>query len=165
MRKSLLLYLFSFAALLAIYFYFSGQNIIESKEEEIQGLRQELEAETARIGSLSSEISEARSFSLVSNDEALTYLEDRGFDPAEVIRKVEEALISRNMSDADNDLIPYRGMDGFFRINKVKLLNHKWAIASFTDGRNWGDLFISYELDEEGNISVTSEKAVLYPVD
>ena len=162
MRKSLLLYLFVFAALLAVYFYVSGLNIVESKDEKIEKLEADLELAESKSDSLATESISSESFSLISNEEALTYLENRGFDPTEVIQKVQDELISRNTADADNDLVPFEGMEGFFRINKVKLLNHKWAMATFTDGSSWGDLFLTYELDDSGNLEITTEKAVLY---
>lgn len=163
MRKSLLLYLFVFAALLAIYFYVSGLNIVESRDEKIDKLEAELAVAKSSLDSLASENVSSTSFSLASNEEALSYLENRGFNPSEVAQKVQDELISRNSADADNDLVPFEGMEGFFRINKVKLLNHKWAMATFTDGSFWGDLFVSFELDDAGNLEITSEKAVLYP--
>ena len=163
MRKSLLLYLFVFAALLAVYFYVSGLNIVESRDEKIGKLETDLVQAERKLDSLASENISSESFSLVSNEEALSYLENRGFDPSEVIQKVQDELISRNSADADNDLVPFEGMEGFFRINKVKLLNHKWAMATFTDGSYWGDLFLTYELDDEGNLELTTQQAVLYP--
>ena len=163
MRKSLLLYLFVFAALLAVYFYVSGLNIVESRDEKIGKLETDLAQAERKLDSLASENISSESFSLVSNEEALSYLENRGFDPSEVIQKVQDELISRNSADADNDLVPFEGMEGFFRINKVKLLNHKWAMATFTDGSYWGDLFLTYELDDEGNLELTTQQAVLYP--
>jgi hypothetical protein len=163
MRRSLFLYLFVFTALMAIFMYVSGSQMLEQKEESIAELEQELELANSRNDSLYSEVRNASSFSLESNEEALSYLENRGFDPSNVSRQVEDALISRNRSDADNDLVPYEGMEGFFRINKVKLLNHKWAIASFSDGAYWGDLFVSYELLDNGTLELNTEKAVLYP--
>ena len=165
MRKSILLYLFVFTALLAIFFYVNGNKMLDSKERELESLRTALNdaeanlaAETVPTESISKE-----TFVLTSNEEALIYLENRGFVPSEVIAEVEEELISRNKVDVDNDLVPYEGMEGPFRVNKVKLLNHKWAIANFTDGTYWGEIFISYELDADGNIELTTEKAVLYP--
>ncbi|NJY62515.1 hypothetical protein HC174_07050 [Salinimicrobium sp. CDJ15-81-2] len=163
MRKSFLMYLFVFTALLAIFFYVNGNKIVDSKEQEIELLKSQLEEAKLNSEPSSSEALGDDTFSLINNEEALTYLENRGFEPSEIIAKVEEELISRNTADADNELIPYEGMAGHFRINKVKLLNHKWAIASFTDGSYWGDLFVSYEIDDDGNIDVATEKAVLYP--
>ncbi|WP_029033251.1 hypothetical protein [Salinimicrobium terrae] len=163
MRKSFLMYLFVFTILLAVIFYVNGSKVVASKDKEIEFLREQLEEQKYSGDSAAESIIQEDTFSLISNEEALTYLENRGFDPAEIILKVEEALISRNTAEEDNDLVPYEGMSGPFRINKVKLLNHKWAIASFTDGTYWGDLLISFEIDEEGNVEVFSEKAVLYP--
>ena len=157
------MYLFVFTALLAIFFYVNGNKIVASKEQEIELLKSQLEEPEFNPESSSSEASGEDTFSLINNEEALTYLENRGFDPSEIIAKVEEELISRNSADADNELIPYEGMAGHFRINKVKLLNHKWAIASFTDGSYWGDLFVNFEIDDDGNIDIATEKAVLYP--
>ncbi|MGB7784880.1 MAG: hypothetical protein WBL27_02155 [Salinimicrobium sp.] len=163
MRKSLFLYLFVFTALLAIFMYVSGSKMAAAKDHKITTLEAELQQAHNTSDSLYAEAASGSAFEYNSNEEAYTYFENRGFDPSEVARKVEDAIISRNKADADNELIPYEGMEGFFRINKVKLVNHKWALASFTDGTYWGDLFISYELDDQGNISLTSEKAVLYP--
>lgn len=168
MRKSILLYLFVFAALLAVFFYASGLKMIDSKDSEIETLKTQLEklklaTETSSVENSSAESSSEETFSLTSNEEALTYLENRGFDPSEIAARVEEELISRNKADADNDLVPYEGMEGPFRINKVKLLNHKWAIASFTDGTYWGELLITFEIEENGSLDLTTEKAVLYP--
>ena len=162
MRKSILLYLFVFTALLAIFFYINGQKMIESRDRDMEALEEKVN-ELEIAAEVSSQNASEETFSLDSNEEALTYLENRGFVPSEVSARVEEELISRNKADADNDLVPYEGMEGPFRINKVKLLNHKWAIASFTDGTYWGELFLSYELDEDGNVSLSTEKAVLYP--
>lgn len=157
------MYLFVFAVLMAVIFYVNGSKVLASKEKEIQYLEQQLEEQNLNTEFSSEGASQEDTFSLLTNEEALSYLENRGFDPAEIINKVEDALISRNVADADNDLIPFEGMEGPFRINKVKLLNHKWAIASYTDGTYWGDLLVSYEIDDEGNVEVFSEKALLYP--
>ena len=156
------MYLFVFTALLAIFFYVNGNKIVASKDQEIELLNSRLEEANMNSEPVSSETSAEDSFSLTNNEEALIYLENRGFDPSEIIAKVEEELISQNSANADNKFVPYEGMDGYFRINKVKLLNHKWAIASFTDGSYWGELFVSYEIDGEGNIEAATEKAVLY---
>lgn len=163
MRKSFLLYAFVFMALVAVFTYVSGRKMLKAQEEEIELLKEELKLNTQKADSLLNENISGRSFSLVSNEEALSYFENRGFDPAEVASKVEDALVSRNTANADNDLVPFEGMDGIFRVNKVKLLNHKWAIASFTDGTYWGEIFVSFEIDDKGELFLQTEKALLYP--
>ena len=163
MRKSLFLYLFVFTALMAVFMYVSGTKMIAAKDKKIEALEAEVQQAQNISDSLVTEANTGRSFELNTNEEAMSYFENRGFDAAEVTQKVEDAIISRNRADADNDLIPYEGMEGVFRINKVKMINHKWALASFTDGTYWGDLFVTYDIDDNGKISLTGEKAVLYP--
>ena len=163
MRKSFLLYLFVIAALLAVFIYVSGNKRLKTQEKEIGKLQKELEISQETNDSLYSELTSGASFSLESNEEALVYLENMNLDPAQVAQQVEDVIISRNKADADNDLVPYEGMEGYFRINKVKLLNHKWAIASFTDGSYWGELFISYQISPDGKLELNTEKAILYP--
>lgn len=83
----------------------------------------------------------------------------------EFTSKVEDEIISRNKANEDNKLVPFEGMEGVMRINKVKVLNHKWIIADFTDGKYWGELLISYEMDENNNLQLITEKSFLYPAD
>lgn len=164
MRKSFLLYLFVFTALLAVFMYVTGKKMLESKDQKIEILQEELNQVKNQSDSLSTQIaSSADSFTLKSNEEALTYLENRGFSTSVIAEKVESHLINSNKANEDNAFVPYEGMDGFFRINKVQLVNHKWILASFTDGTYWGELFLTYEIDDDGNIEVSSEKALIYP--
>jgi len=62
-----------------------------------------------------------------------------------------------------NELIPYAVMDRTFLINKVKVLNHKWLVADFTDGTNWGEIFLTYEIDVVGEVSFELKEHFLYP--
>ena len=48
-------------------------------------------------------------------------------------------------------------------INNIKMLNHKWIIADFSDGKYWGELFLTYEVDKEMNLSYKLVEHFLYP--
>jgi len=48
-------------------------------------------------------------------------------------------------------------------INTVKLLNHKWIIADFSDGDFWGELFIAYEINENSELKFSLIDSFLYP--
>jgi len=54
------------------------------------------------------------------------------------------------------------GSEAKFLINKVKVLNHKWLIADFSDGTYWGELWIQYAV-EGGNIRLEVKDYLLYP--
>ena len=62
----------------------------------------------------------------------------------------------------DNPLVPYEGIENPFKINKIKLLNHKWIVADFSDGKYWGELLIRYELLESKNVDFTLIDHLLY---
>lgn len=163
MRKSLLLYFSVFMVLVVIFQYVSAKRMVESKEEQIKTLREDLEELTAKYKSVASENIASESFSFTGNEDALSYFEARGYDPSEIARQVEDQIISRNSASEDNDLVPFEGMEGFMRINKIKILNHKWIIASFTDGTFWGEVFITYDVDEDRNLHLETKESLLYP--
>ncbi|GHA31345.1 hypothetical protein GCM10007103_11170 [Salinimicrobium marinum] len=163
MRKSLLLYFSVFMVLVVIFQYVSAKNMVESKDRQIKSLREDIDELKASNNSMASENSSAETFSFSGNEDALTYFEDRGYDPTEVAQLVKDQIIGRNSASEDNDLVPYEGMEGFMRINQIKILNHKWIIANFTDGTYWGEVFMTFELDENKNLILETEKALLYP--
>ena len=67
-----------------------------------------------------------------------------------------------NISKNKNLIIPYDDMNGKFLINQVKVLNHKWIIANFSDGTLWGELLIKYSIDESG-INFKTNEHFIYP--
>ncbi|HMR16898.1 MAG TPA: hydrolase, partial [Mariniflexile sp.] len=49
-------------------------------------------------------------------------------------------------------------------INTVKLLNHKWIIADFTDGQLWGEVFLTYQVSEDKQVTFQVVESFLYPL-
>ena len=162
MRKSFLLYLLAFAIIVIVIQYANSNKILQAQNDDIARLMIKVEQTELQLDSLRGTGNNDDSFSLLGNEEAMSYFESRGFEAAEVAQKVEEEIISRNTADSDNPLVPYEGMEGKMRINKIKILNHKWIIADFTDGRYWGEVFLLYDVDDKGNLELTTEKGLLY---
>lgn len=164
MRTKILMYLFIFTLLFTIFIYVNDKRILDSKQERIESLENQLvEAETQL--STSAEIAQSGDyFSLENNEDAITYFEKKDINTPELLGKIEDAIISKNSSDKDHPLVPQAGMEGNMRINKIKVLNHKWIIADFTDGTYWGEVFLSYEVSEDGAITFSPEKSFLYPL-
>lgn len=165
MRNKIFLYLFIFTLIFTIFIYINDKKILDSRDENISQLEERVGEADLQNEKLKEENFRLSYFSLENNEEAISYFEQRGIDAAELERKIEDAIISRNRANEDNDLIPFEGMEGSMRINKVKVLNHKWIIADFTDGKYWGELFITYDLDEQNNLQLNTEKSFLYPQD
>ena len=164
MRNKILMYLFIFSLLFTIFIYVNDKRILDSKQERIERLENKLLEVEGDFNSIDVVESEDY-FSLENNEDAITYFENKDFDSQDLILKIEDAIISKNSAEEDNPLVPLAGMEGFMRINKIKVLNHKWIIADFTDGTYWGEVFLSYEVSEDGEISFFPEKSFLYPLD
>ena len=62
-----------------------------------------------------------------------------------------------------NSLIPLAGMEGNTLIDRVKLINHKWAIVDFTDGKYWGQVLYTYILDDKETLTLDVIASHLYP--
>ncbi|MBE7638925.1 MULTISPECIES: hypothetical protein [Salegentibacter] len=164
MRKNLVLYLFIFSLLFTIFIYVNDKKILDSRDETIKELKSEVERLEFENDSLAEENEGTAYFSLLDNEDAMSYFENRGIEAATIAETIENELISQNKVDNDNAFVPFAGMEGSMRINKIKILNHKWIIADFTDGKYWGEVFFTYEVDEKGKLNLTAEKSFLYPV-
>lgn len=164
MRSKIFLYLFIFTLMFTIFIYVNDKKILDSRDAQIENLESRLTEAEARNEVLLGENSMLSYFSLSNNEEALTYFENQGINASELESLLQDEIIGRNRANEGNDLVPFAGIDGVMRINKVKVLNHKWIIADFTDGTYWGELFISYEIDEDRNLQLNTERSFLYPV-
>ncbi|WP_251742382.1 hypothetical protein [Gramella sp. AN32] len=158
------MYLFIFSMLFVIFIYVNDKKILDSKEQRIQSLETKLAASDIESSeTVESNMDNEDYFSFQDNESAYTYFENRGIDPEKLQVKLEEDLINQNSATIDNSSVPFDGMNGTMKINKVKVLNHKWILADFTDGTYWGELFITYVVEDDGTITYTTEKSFLYP--
>ncbi|SFW18440.1 hydrolase [Cellulophaga fucicola] len=167
MKKYLYLYLFIFAALIALYQYVSANKMIDAtntKFGKLQAKIEKLEASNTKLeDSLQTtaiNILDLKYFLLENNDDALSNFDHLNIDkPA---RYIADKLIETNESKGDNPLVPYEGMEGDFKINKIKVLNHKWILADFSDGKYWGELLIKYNLKDDLGVDFTMMDHLLY---
>lgn len=165
MLGKIYMYLFIFMLLFTIFIYVNDKKILDAKEEKIENLQEKLSEVEIKNEVLLSENLSLNYFSLSQNEEAISYFDNLSINAEELARTVEDEIIGRNKAGEDNDLVPFKGMEGVMRINKVKVLNHKWIIADFTDGTYWGEILISYKIDKQNNLNFTTEKSFLYPID
>ena len=101
-------------------------------------------------------------FSLENNEDALAYYDHLNLENPS--RHIEDKLLETNERKGDNPLVKpfYEGMESDFKINKIKVLNHRWILADFSDGKYWGDLVIKYELKDDLGIDFTVMDHLLY---
>ncbi|MEO0044902.1 MAG: hypothetical protein RL705_93, partial [Bacteroidota bacterium] len=50
-----------------------------------------------------------------------------------------------------------------FIINKVKLLNHRWIIANYSNGKLWGEVMLKYFINDDQTVSFEIMNSYLYP--
>ncbi|WP_295179171.1 hypothetical protein [uncultured Christiangramia sp.] len=162
MRSKILMYLFIFALLFCIFIYVNDKRILDSKQEKIEQLEDKLSEVELNQEQQSIATSEDY-FNLQDNEDAITYFQNNGVETEGLITKIEDAIISKNSASNDNPLVPHAGMEGSMRINKIKVLNHKWIIADFTDGSYWGEVFLTYTIQEDGAPVFNTEQSFLYP--
>lgn len=169
MKGKIYLYLFVFALMFAIFQYVNTKRYSEKKEAEIEGLQKKVDSFNAeektfqaKLDSLNDQNRELEGFSLKTNSKARGFFEDQGKNPDSIAAKIESAIISKNKADADNALVPYAGIAGIMRVNRIKVLNNRWVIAEFSDGTYWGEALISYYFDENDQLQFHTDDGVIY---
>ncbi|MDP2687142.1 MAG: hydrolase [Aequorivita sp.] len=163
MKNKLFMYLFLFAVLFIIYQYMNQKSIFESQDTKIENLEVKLQKENDSIESLSNQVMNLNYFTLQGNENAMTYLESLGFEAATVEATVSDAIYEYNFEKGNNPLVPFDGMNGDMKINKLKFLNHKWIQADFTDGKYWGEMILEYSFNEKKELVLTTIASFLYP--
>ena len=157
------MYLFFFSILLVLFMYVNQSAIFERQTAVIYSLEQKQLASKDTVTALNQEISELLYFDLLTNDSARTYFEQIGLEPEDAANQVKERIYEYNLQKGGNPLVPFANANGQWRINRIKFLNHRWVIADCSDGSAWGELWIEYFFDQEGQLDLTVESSVLYP--
>lgn len=147
------------------YKYFTSKESAEQKPE-IVNKESNTKSLTDSIASLTDKLYDANTFSLENNDRAQNYLIESsnvnnipGF-----AEKVKQALLSYNDSPEGNKYTDQVKMGSQkFIINTVKLLNHRWIIANYSNGQLWGEVLLKYFIDEKGAVSFEVMNSYLYP--
>lgn len=165
MKKKLFLYLFVFTLLFVVFQYVNSKSILETYEEKIEKSHAKVETYKDSIMSLEDEILDYLYFNLENDDYGLSYFENDGYDTSELIPFIKDELYKLNIYEGDDHpIVPYASMtDGKMLINKIRLLNHKWIIADFTDGKFWGQIFLTYEIVDKKELKFKLVEYFIYP--
>jgi len=160
MKHKIFLYLFVFAALIALFQFVSANNLQKALNEELDKTKAENKALKDSFQSARIDFLDQQYFTLENNDDALAYFDELPLNsPANY---VSDKLLETNERKGDNPLVPYEGMQSDFKINKIKVINHRWLLADFSDGNYWGDLLVRYEVKEDLGVDFTVMDHLLY---
>ena len=167
MKRAIFMYLFFFAILFVIFQYMNEKKIfgkqenkIESQRNKINKLKDQVKVITDSLESLSN----VDYFSLQGNENAISYIESLGFEALEIETFVSDYIYDQNLKKGNNQLVPYEGINGDMKINKLKFLNHKWILADYTDGRYWGEMVLEYYVTKDRKIELKQISSLMYPI-
>ena len=164
MKSKIYLYLFVFTMLLVLFMYVNSKSILEKYEKDITTAKERVEIYKDSLTALQDENFDLMYFILEHNEDAITYFEKEGIDVTTLIPFLKDELYKLNEAKGEHPLVPYASMtDGKMMINNIKFLNHKWIIADFSDGKYWGELFLTYEISKDKQLTYRLVEHFLYP--
>lgn len=159
MKTKIFIYLFAFTALILVFQLVNSSKVVKYQAGIIAEKVARIDTLKVALDKVESKYAEDVYFSLDQNEEAQAFYPDE--DPAVIIELVKEKLYESNTIKGDNPLVLYSGARKKFLINKIKVLNHKWVIADFSDGTDWGEILIEYQI-RGGEIKLNVLDQLLY---
>lgn len=157
MKKNLLIYGLVFSVLINIFQMVNSSRILKRSEEvSTISKKQTKIAQDSIIKLIENDM-----FSLDNNDDAQEYFYPQ--DIKKIKQKVSEDLIVFNNDKKGNKYISYEQVgENPFIINKIKILNHRWLIANFSDGKIWGEVLIKYFHNEDKPTEFETVETLVY---
>lgn len=161
MKSKIYMYLFLFSALINLYQFVSARRFVEAEVAKNEKLNVQNEKLNDSVQSLLLKQMDLQYFDLEHNDDAFAYYEHLNMD--DPTRFISDKLLETNEQKGNNPLVPYDGMSGApMKINKIRVLNHKWIIADFSDGKYWGEILVEYYLNDDMSLDFTTIGHLLY---
>jgi len=158
--KKLYPYLIVFLLIVSGYFLFQTYQLIQENKEINEGYDNNiqyaisLEDSIVNLSNKLKKLQEADRFSLQGNENAQVYLEN-ALQGENAEKYITDKLFQTNPKKGNNPLIPFEGMEGDMKIDRIKILNNRWIIAHFTDGKYTGEMLIRYDINPDKSIDFT----------
>lgn len=157
--KNVILYALIFSILFNIFQYVNATKILEAKEQDVLKMKERLNTSRDSVAMLNT----ANYFSIENDEDAQEYFYKNNLDYLKVAEKVKEDVLVLNENKLGNRLIPYEPLDGkAFIVNNLKILNHRWIVAEYTNGALWGQILVKYFVNEGKPTDFETVETVLY---
>ena len=157
MKRNLLFYGLVFSVLINIFQMVNSSRILKRSEEVSTISKKELKKAQDSIAKLLDD----DKFSLDHNEYAQEYYFDHNLNDLKA--KIKEDLMAFNADKRGNKYVSYDQIgDNPFLINSVKILNHRWIIANFSDGKAWGEVLIKYFVNEDKSTDFETVETLIY---
>ncbi len=160
MKQSLLLYGLITAVLLNLFTYMFYKGEVKHEQDNYARLDK-------KLTEVQTKLADADYFSLSNNQNAQEYFDNddvsKIVDYVQLIPKVTNKLMDFNDDPKGNKYIGQEQLGANkFIINKVKILNHRWIIADYSDGKLWGECLIKYFVNEDKSIDFETFQSLIY---
>jgi hypothetical protein len=162
MKKSLYLYLFLSVSLIALILYINGRNMQQALVDQVMALRKERDKLNTRLTAAQLNAIDTDVFTVKGNQEALNYFENTSLDLVNLEAIIFDELLELNANKGGNILVPFISDANGYRVNDIKVINHKWVLANFSDTRKWGEMLLVYNIDNQNKITFEVAKSILY---
>lgn len=160
MKRQFLLYLFILSLLMNVftYMYFSKKEA--STQKKYTTMSKKL---NDSIQSITNQMYDADYFSLGFNSKAQNYFAEDNLDYIALTPKIKEDLLEFNFDPDGNKYVDQSKIgDQRFIINKIKILNHRWIIADYSNGTLWGEVLLMYFVEPDATIKYQTISSYLY---
>ena len=146
MKNIILIFALGFIVLIMIFISTNYIKISSSNNSTAKSLSIRIDSLKKKYRLLDKRYSDEIYFSLNDNQEALAYFSNIEVDS--IVSFIRDQLYEKNFDNNTDFFIPVSNANNKYLINKVKILNHKWIIADFSNGNRWGEMWIEYHFNE-----------------
>ena len=146
MQNKILIYVLVFISLILIFLGINYPKISNLNDSNSRILKKKFDSLEDKYKLLERKLSDEIYFSLSGNQEALAYFNDIDIDS--LVTHIRDELYEKNFNKKSDIFIPISNTKNKYLINKIKILNHKWIIADFSNGNRWGEMWIEYHFNE-----------------
>ena len=145
MQNKILIYVLVFTSLILIFLGINYTKISNLNESNSRILKNKIDSLENQYKLLNKLFKDEIYFSLIDNQDALAYFNEIDIDS--LVSYIRDELYEKNFNKNSDSFVPVSNAKNKYLINKVKILNHKWIIADFSNGSRWGEMWIEYQLN------------------
>ena len=145
MQNKILIYILVFTSLILIFLSINYTKISSLNESNSRILKKKIDSLENQYKLLNKQFKDEIYFSIIDNQDAQAYFND--IDVDSLVSYIRDELYEKNFNKNSDSFVPVSNAKNKYLINKVKILNHKWIIADFSNGSRWGEMWIEYQLN------------------
>ena len=145
MQNKILIYILVFTSLILIFLSINYTKISSLNESNSRILKKKIDSLENQYKLLNKQFKDEIYFSIIDNQDAQAYFND--IDVDSLVSYIRDELYEKNFNKNSDIFVPVSNAKNKYLINKVKILNHKWIIADFSNGSRWGEMWIEYQLN------------------